>query len=268
MNDRPVVYNNRDTILQTVMTKPRTDLARLYAVLGDEHGESLFEHLPQVQFWIKDRAGRYMRVNRALLQNYGFDDPAAMVGKTDHELMPPHLAEQYVQSDRMVLEGRLIRNRIELVARPDHSTGWHATDKIPLRSRTGAIIATAGITRDLDASAVAANAHGTLGPVVDHIRKHFAEPLDKGYLAHLLRASTRTLERRFRSAFGISPLQYQRKLRMHQACELLVTTDRPITGIAHDLGYSDHSHFTREFRRSHEMPPLPYRLRWKRHVSL
>jgi PAS domain S-box-containing protein len=250
------------------MTKPRTDLERLYAELGDEHGESLFEHLPQVQFWIKDGTGRYLRVNRALLRNYGFDDPAAMLGRTDRELMPPHLAEQYEQSDGMVLGGRVIRNRIELVARPDHSTGWYSTDKIPLRSRTGAIIATAGITRDLDASAVAANLHGTLGPVVDHIRRHYAEPLDKGYLAHLLRLSIRTLERRFRSAFGISPLQYQRKLRMHQACELLVTTDRAITEIAHALGFSDHSHFTREFRRRHGLPPLPYRLRWTRSVSL
>jgi transcriptional regulator GlxA family with amidase domain len=167
-----------------------------------------------------------------------------------------------------VLEGQSVHNRIELVARPDHSTGWHATDKIPLHSRSGKIIATAGITRDLDASAVAANSHGTLGPVVDHIRKHHAKPLDKGYLAHLLHLSIRTLERRFRSAFGISPLQYQRKLRMHQACELLVTTDRAITEIAHDLGYSDHSHFTREFRRSHDLPPLAYRQRWTRTMSL
>jgi PAS domain S-box-containing protein len=250
------------------MPRNRSDLDRLYAALGDEHGESLFEHLPQVQFWIKDRIGRYMRVNRALLQNYGFDDPSSMVGKTDHEIMPPHLAEQYVQSDRLVLDGKIIRNRIELVARPDHSTGWHATDKIPLRSRAGKIIATAGITRDLDASAVAANSHGNLGPVIDHIRKRYAEPLDRDYLAHLLRVSVRTLERRFRSASGISPLQYQRKLRMHQACAWLVTTDRPITEIAHKLGYSDHSHFTREFRRGHDLPPLPYRRRWTRTVSL
>lgn len=250
-------------------TRPRSDeLARLYATLGDEHGEGLFDCLPQVQFWIKDRAGRYLRVNRALLQNYGFDDPAAMVGKTDEELMPPQLAAQYVRDDHAVLEGTVIRNRIELVARPDHSTGWHATDKIPLRSRNGRIIATAGITRDLDASAVEDNQFSTLGPVVDHIRAHYTEPLDKGYLAHLLRLSVRSLERRFRAAFSISPLQYQRKLRMHRACQLLVTTDRAITAIAHDLGYSDHSHFTREFRRGHDMPPLTYRQRWTPHASL
>jgi AraC-like DNA-binding protein len=263
LNDRPSGYDDRDS-----MTPAPTTLARLYASLGDEHGESLFEQLPHVQFWIKGRDGRYLRVNRALLRNYGFDEPSAMVGRTDHELMPPHLAAQYVRDDLAVLGGAVIRNRVELVARPDHSTGWHATDKIPLRSRRGRIIATAGITRDLDASAVAATSHSTLGPVVDHIRTRYAEPLDKGYLAHLLRLSVRSLERRFRAAFGISPLQYQRKLRMHQACRLLVTTDRAITGIALELGYSDHSHFTREFRRGHGLPPLAYRQRWTRHASL
>lgn len=245
-----------------------SDLSGLYAVLGDEHGESLFDCLPQVQFWIKDLAGRYLRVNRALLQNYGFDDPAAMIGKTDKELMPPHLAAQYIDSDQAVLNGDIVRNRIELVARPDHSTGWHATDKIPLRSRNGKIVATAGITRDLDATAVEENQYRNLSPVVEHIRSHYTESLDKSYLAHLLRTSVRSLERRFRTAFGLSPLQYQRKLRMHRACQLLVTTDRPITSIAHDLGYSDHSHFTREFRRSHDLPPLAYRQRWTQRVRL
>ena len=245
-----------------------SDIARLYASLGDEHGESLFEHLPQVQFWIKDRRGRYVRVNRALLRNYGFDDPAAMIGKTDHDLMPPQLAAQYVADDQEVLRGEIIRNRLELVARSDHSTGWHATDKIPLRSRQGTIIATAGITREVDASAEAGQLFSTLGPVVEHIRRHYAGPLDKAHLARLLRLSVRSLECRFRSAFGISPLQYQRKLRMHEACRLLVATDQPITLIACALGYSDHSHFTREFRRSQELTPLAHRQRWTQHPSL
>ena len=247
---------------------PAAALARLYAALGDEHGEGLFEHLPQVQFWIKDRAGRYLRVNRALLANYGFAEPAAMLGRTDHELFPAQLAAQYVRSDHEVLAGAVVRERIELVARPDHSTGWHATDKIPLRARGGRVLGTAGITRDLDSAAVAAAPAGALGPVVDHIRAHYAEALDRDYLAHLLGLSVRSLERRFHAAFGLSPLQYQRKLRMHRACELLVGEAGPITAIAYDLGYSDHSHFTREFRRAQGMPPLAYRQRWTRRASL
>lgn len=250
------------------MAKPRSTAFDLYEQLGHEHGEGLFDLLPDVQFWIKDLALRYVRVNQALLHNYGFSEASSMVGKTDHDLMPPHLAEQYLRDDVAVLDGQVIHHRIELVARPDHSTGWHITDKIPLRSRSGRIIATAGITRDLDASEVANTTHGTLGPVVDHLRAHFSEPIDRHYLAHLLRRSVRSVERQFRSAFGISLLQYQRKLRMHRACELLIGSDQPLTTIAYELGYSDHSHFTREFHRWHALTPHAYRQRWHRRVSL
>ncbi len=250
------------------MAKVDDPIASLYALLGDEHGETLFDLLPDVQFWIKDRSGRYIRVNRALLANYGFDDPAAMIGKTDHELMPPHLAEQYVRDDAAVLAGAVIRDRIELVARPDHSTGWHSTDKIPLRSRRGAIVATAGITRDLELGAVVGAGDLDLTPVVERIRASYAEPLDRPRLAKLAGRSVRSLERHFRAAFSLSLAEYQRKLRLHRACELLVTGTLPITAIAHQLGYSDHSHFTREFRRGHRLAPLAYRRRWARHASL
>ena len=233
----------------------------LYAVLGDEHGESLFEALDGVQFWIKDRAGRYLRVNRALLRNYDFADAAAMLGKRDHELFAPHLAQQYEHDDTQVLAGRPLRDRIELVARPDHSTGWHITNKIPLRARDGRIVATAGITRDLDSSAIALAPFSRLGPVIDHIRRHYRLALNKRQLARLVGCSVRSLERAFASAFGTSVLQYQRKLRLHHACQSLVSGGEAITAIALSVGYGDHSHFTRDFRRAFRMPPRTQALR-------
>lgn len=234
-------------------------VARFYAQLGDEHGELLFDLVPGLQFWIKDRAGRYIRVSQGLLDNYGFRDRGEIIGRTDHEVMPADLAAQYATDDAAVLAGAVIRGRVELVARPDHTTGWHTTDKIPLRGRGGRIIGSAGITRDLDAAAVEERALGALTAVVAHVRAHFAEPLAKPRLARLMGSSIRTLERRFRAAFGLGVLDYQRKLRMYEARHLLVAGGLPITAIAMRLGYSDHSHFTREFRRAHAEAPLAYR---------
>ncbi len=244
------------------MRAPAGFLAALYAELGDEHGESLFEALDDVQFWIKDRAGRYLRVNRALLRNYGFADAAAMTGKRDRDLFPPHLAEQYERDDREVLAGRPLRDRIELVGRPDHSTGWHLTNKIPLRARDGRVVATAGITRDLDSGAQELAPFSRLGPVVEHIRRHYRLAVDKRHLARLVGRSVRSLERGFASAFGLSVLQYQRKLRLHHACQALVAGSESITAIALAVGYGDHSHFTRDFRRAFGIPPRAYRRRW------
>jgi AraC-like DNA-binding protein len=103
--------------------------------------------------------------------------------------------------------------------------------------------------------------------VVERLRHDYAEPLDKPRLARLLKLSVRSLERRFVAAFGIGLLAYQRLLRMRRACQALVGGDDSITAIALSLGYGDHSHFTREFRRLYGIPPRAYRRRWSRQGS-
>jgi len=250
------------------MPKPPNPTSALLSMLGDEHGESLFERLDDIQFWIKDAKGRYLRVNLALVKNYGFTDANVVIGKTDLDLFPPHLADQYMQDDREVLAGRDIRDRVELVARPDRSTAWHVTNKIPLRGRDGRVIASAGITRLLNAHSPTGVSVSALESVVEHIRAHYTEPLNKPRLARLIGQSIRTLERHFIAAFGITLLAYQRKLRMHRACQDLVTGDDSITSIALGLGYGDHSHFTREFGQLFGVSPRAYRKRWSQHGGL
>jgi AraC-like DNA-binding protein len=245
---------------------PVTTISRpaFATLLAQEHGESLFDALEDVQFWIKDAQGRYQRANRALLANYGLRDERAVIGHSDRELFPPHLADQYVQDDRLVLSGRAIRGRIELVSRPDRSTSWHVTDKIPLRGRDGRIIGTAGITRDLDGASIVGKPLGVIQPAVAHLRAQVHLPLNKRLLARLIGRSVRALERRFLSAFGMTLVAYQRQLRMQRACHLLITGEAQITHIALEVGYADHSHFSRVFRRVFNLTPRRYRQRWQR----
>ena len=197
--------------------------------LAGERGESLFDNVGDIQFWMKDASGRYVRVNAALLKNYGFSDSAAVLGRTDDELFPPHLADQYMRDDRAVLSGSPLRDRIELVARPDRTAAWHVTNKIPLRGRDGRAVGTAGTTRDLDRGGVAATTASRLEPVVAHLHAHLESPLEKRRHARAIGLSVRSLERRFRAAFGVSMLQFQRTLRMRKACQLLVAGVEPIT---------------------------------------
>jgi PAS domain S-box-containing protein len=236
--------------------------------LGSEHGESLFESLADVQFWMKDRAGRYMRVNRALVQNYGFADAAAVIGQSDEDLFPPHLAAQFIRDDQEALAGSPVRDRIELVGHGDRSTTWHVTNKLPLRDRQGRIIGTAGITRELDATSQVGLSASILQPVVAYLRAHVEAPLSKPRLAALIGKSVRSLERRFAEVLGTSPLAYHRTLRLQRACQLLLASDAAITGIGLDLGYADHSHFTRDFSRAYGMSPRAYRRRWSRQPRL
>ena len=60
-------------------------------------------------------------------------------------------------------------------------------------------------------------------------------------------------------SLGITPIAYLNRCRIRQAKELLDRTDRPITDIAMEVGFSDVSHFTRTFHREVGVSPRAYR---------
>lgn len=218
----------------------------------------LFDFLEDVQFWIKDREGHYRWANVPLLLNYGVASRDNVLGKTDNELSPPHIAAQFRADDELVLSGRSIANRIELVGRFDHTARWSVTFKLPLRNNKGGIIATAGITRPLKTGGQ--DWLGMpLGKVVGFLHEHFREPLENAQMARIAGMSERTFERRFRRHYGLSPQQYIKRLRVRIACHALVHTDLSIALIAVEHGFADQSYFTREFRELVGETPSDYR---------
>lgn len=220
----------------------------------------LFDCLPELQVWIKDRQGRYCWVNRAFLLDYCLDQPAQAIGRTDYDLSPQHLADQFRLDDERVLAGNEIRARIELVGRFDHSACWCVTHKTPVLDRDGRIVAVAGVSYALRDKDPAWDSAGVgLGKLVAHIREHMAESITNHDLARLAGLSVRALERKFRKAFGCSPRQYIRTIRVRLACRALVDTHRPLGVIAAQFGFADQSHFTRDFRAKVGETPRRYR---------
>jgi AraC-like DNA-binding protein len=218
----------------------------------------LFDYLEDVQFWIKDRTGHYRWVNVACLLNYGLGRRDEMVGKTDDDLSPAHIAAQFRSDDELVLGGKTVVNRIELVGRFDHTARWCVTFKLPLRDGKGEIIATAGITRPVKSGGD--DWEGMpLGKTVGYIAEHYCEPLPNGQLARMAGLSERAFERQFRRHYGLSPQQYIKRLRVRTACHALVHTDRSIAVIAVEHGFADQSYFTREFRELVGATPRAYR---------
>ena len=63
----------------------------------------------------------------------------------------------------------------------------------------------------------------------------------------------------FRRATGYGALEYQTRLRMGTARDLLDTTGRPIASVAAQVGFSDPLYFSRQFHRIHGMSPTEYR---------
>lgn len=67
------------------------------------------------------------------------------------------------------------------------------------------------------------------------------------------------LARTFRAAYGASPGEYLRQLRVDWAAETLRTTARPMAEIAVEAGFADQSHFSRVFRATYGQPPGAWR---------
>ena len=228
---------------------------------------ALFDCLEDVLVWVKDREGRYSWVNRAFLINYamgrhpGGTSPGweHLLGKTDYDLSPAFLADQFRLDDEHVLTGGRIINRIELVAQPDGSTVWNVTNKIPLLDADGAVIGTAGITRRLSTPGQDMVPGTEFGPVLAYMRDHYHAPITNRQLARLAHLSVRAFERKFRSTFHLTPQKYLRKLRMRMAGRALVYTSQSLAVVALGCGFVDQSHFTREFRRHFGRTPRDYR---------
>jgi AraC-like DNA-binding protein len=68
--------------------------------------------------------------------------------------------------------------------------------------------------------------------------------------------SLSTFKRRFRTATGASPATWLRRRRLDRARFLLETTDRSVTDIGFEMGFSSVSHFIQAFRRRHGMTPV------------
>lgn len=84
-------------------------------------------------------------------------------------------------------------------------------------------------------------------------------PLTIPKIAERLDVSRRQLERHFASALGMSPQAAGRKVRLAQARHLLYSTERTISQIAADTGFSDASHLTRAFRAEFGQTPENWR---------
>lgn len=80
--------------------------------------------------------------------------------------------------------------------------------------------------------------------------------------------SERSLHRMFVRHLGESMTDYLGRLRIGRACRWLAETDRPISVIAPDCGFTNLSNFNRRFRAERNMSPKEFRLHYRRHGSV
>jgi len=218
----------------------------------------LFDEMPETQAWIKDRKRQYLWVNRAFLQNYAMSSLEEVVGRTDDDLSPPHLAAHFREGDEAVLAGRVVRNRLERIRAPDHTATWCVTTKLRVLDERGRPSGTVGMTRVLEASEIERRGDIRLGAVIAMMTRA-DRAVGNEELARAVGLSVRAFERAFAAEYGLPPQQYLKRLRLQIASRRLVATKESLAEIADAGGFADQSHFTREFRRLTGMTPGRYR---------
>lgn len=222
--------------------------------------EALFDALPDVVFFIKDRAGCYLCVNQTLASRCAGGDKTRLIGKRPEEVFPAPLAVSYARQDESVLRtGRAVQQQLELHIYPGGKAGWCLTTKHPLRDEQGRVQGVAGISRDLDAPSDKAIGYAELAVALRHMQKHFAESLRIEDIAKKAGLSVYQFEQRVQRLFQMSPLQLLHKLRLDEATRLLRETDRSLADIAIETGWCDQSAFTRHFSRYAGMAPGKFR---------
>jgi AraC-like DNA-binding protein len=86
-------------------------------------------------------------------------------------------------------------------------------------------------------------------------KQHFIQPLHGDDLAERAHISPSTFRQNFRALTGVSPLQYQKQLRLQEARQLMLNENLDAGGAAVSVGYESASQFSREYRRLFGAPP-------------
>lgn len=91
---------------------------------------------------------------------------------------------------------------------------------------------------------------------IDWLKENFTQPLRIDALASQVNMSTSTFHHHFRALTAMSPLQYQKWLRLNEARRLMLTEQQDATTAAFQVGYESASQFSREYSRLFGAPPL------------
>ena len=88
------------------------------------------------------------------------------------------------------------------------------------------------------------------------LRENFEKPLNVNELAAMTGMSRSTLHHHFRSLTAMSPLQFQKHLRLHAARLKMLTNELDAASAAFEVGYESPSQFNREYKRFFGKPPM------------
>lgn len=147
----------------------------------------LLQNIPDA-IYFKDLQSRFIKVSQEMNQIHGFEDPDALIGKTDFDLFSEaHAQATYDDEQAIIRTGAPLIGKLEKEILPDGTVRWLSTTKIPLRDRRNQIIGTMGMSRFItelkEAQEQLARESQLLNTVIDHAHAGiFVKDTDGRYL--------------------------------------------------------------------------------------
>lgn len=200
-----------------------------------------------------------MHANSAFVSHMGKKHLSQIIGKTDLEFAPAHLAKQFLIDDLKVINGEIITDRIELNVDEGEKLSWYVTSKRPLLDSNSTVIGSYGVTHSLEKSSQLLSMVEPIKVPVEYIRKHYSQDIRVDELARISFLSVSALERRFTKYLGKTPKQFINQIRLERARQLLLETGLSVSEICEECGFSDKSYFSKQFKRLFMMQPSKVR---------
>lgn len=248
--------------METIKQMPRSHSEAASERQASEYKvlEQLFDDIPDIVFFVKDLAGRYVVVNRTLVDRCGLVRKDDVIGMTAAQVYPPPFGQIYVQQDEHVLRsGDPIKNKLELQLYRNGGTGWCLTNKSPIRRSNGEITGMVGVSRDLHISNARGEHFREVSLSVEFIHAHYADPLRIEDLAKMASLSVYQFEQRMKKIYHMTAGQFIVQTRVDAARLLLARSDMSIADVAARCGFCDQSALARQFKAVTGLTPSAYR---------
>ncbi|WP_082633081.1 AraC family transcriptional regulator [Lacimicrobium alkaliphilum] len=227
--------------------------------MPDRQWLKMYDLLTDVLVWVKDSQSRIMYANQAFLEHAGIDSLAQVVGLSDYDLTPGHIARLFVADDKRVMEGELITDRLEINRLPSGELHWFTTSKRPVYDYQERRVGTCGISRHLQKTSIMLSPLASIEKPMNFIKDNFTRDISITELAEHAHLSVSALERRFRKSLGKSPRQLINQLRLEYSRRLLIESKNPVYWVAEHCGFGDANYFSRQFMREFGESPSSFR---------
>src|SRR5437870_430786 len=96
----------------------------------------------------------------------------------------------------------------------------------------------------------------SIARAIERLRRDLDQPLRIEQLARELGMSVSVFHHHFKAVTAMSPLQFQKRLRLQEARRLMLSEDLDAASAAYRVGYQDASHFNREYKSLFGVPPM------------